>query len=384
MKILLLNYEYPPLGGGAANATAYLLQEYAGTPDLLVDVVTSAPDDWYGVEKLSENITVYFVPIGDKRKALHHQTSLDIIRYAWRGYREGARLMQINTYDATHAFFGVPCGAMALLLKWRFGVPYIVSLRGSDVPGYSARFRFLYPLLRPLIRLVWSRAGRVIANSRGLRELAQETSSLQEIDVIPNGVDTKIFHPNFDVRPSNECIVTSGATRITARKGIKFLVEAVVSLHQEFPRLALEILGDGSEKENLVTLVRSANAEKYIRFLGRVAREETNKYYQRASIFVLPSANEGMSNALLEALASGLPALVTRTGGSEELVTEGANGMYIEKESSKSIAQGLRTLLEAPTLCFQLGEESQRRAETQSWQRVAGEYQTVYTEIQSS
>jgi glycosyltransferase involved in cell wall biosynthesis len=85
-----------------------------------------------------------------------------------------------------------------------------------------------------------------------------------------------------------------------------------------------------------------------------------------------------MSNALLEALASGLPLLVTDTGGSKELVTEGENGLYIQKESAKSIRHALEQLLADRAVRERMGEASRRRAETQSWQSVAEQYVDIY------
>lgn len=378
MRVLVLNYEYPPLGGGAANATKYLLAEYAKIPGLTVDLVTSAVDGKASVQELSSQVCIHFVSIGDKRGNLHHQSVGNLLRYTWGGYFAARALMQKEQYDAVHAFFGVPCGLMALLLTRKSKVPYIVSLRGSDVPGYSDRFAFLYAFLRPMVRLVWRRAVAVVANSQGLLELAHTTDKEQDIKVIPNGVDVQKFRPDATQRPSDETILTIGATRITARKGIHFLLKGVAPLIAQYPQLRVEILGEGSEKEELERQVVALGLTEHVRFLGYVSPEETPRYYQRASIFVLPSLNEGMSNALLEALASGLPLLVTDTGGSKELVTEGENGLYIQKESAESIRHALEQLLAERAVRERMGEASRRRAETQSWQSVAEQYVDIY------
>jgi glycosyltransferase involved in cell wall biosynthesis len=380
MKILFLNYEYPPLGGGAANATKHLLLEYSKRADMEVDLVTSATDGQTRTEYLSDQVRIHFVSIGNKKNNLHHQSVLDLLLYSVRGYQKSRELLKAGQYDVTHAFFGVPCGAIALLLKFSFGVPYIVSLRGSDVPGYSQRFRFLYPFLRTLIRQIWLRAQAVVANSSGLAELAMVTAPKQKIVTIPNGVDTEHFYPDVSHRPEEETIITVGATRITARKGIRFLIEAIYMLHEQFPALSAEIMGDGSAKEELIGLTKEYGLTEHIRFLGRVDASLTSTWYKRASIFVLPSQNEGMSNALLEALASGLPAIVTDTGGSYELVTEGENGLYIEKNSAESIKEALKNLLSDEVKREAMGAESRKRAESLSWSRVAEQYTSLYKE----
>ena len=96
--------------------------------------------------------------------------------------------------DITLAFFGLPSGAVALLLKWFYRIPYVVSLRGGDVPGFRPYdFRMYHKLAAPFLRLIWKNAVSIIANSNGLRNLALAFDSRYEIPVISNGVDTSQF-----------------------------------------------------------------------------------------------------------------------------------------------------------------------------------------------
>lgn len=378
MKILFLNYEYPPLGGGAGNATAYLLKEYAGMPDLEVHLVTSSVDNAYHNTVVGEKVFVHSIPIGKNGNKLHHQSIVNVIAYAWQGYRYADKLLAREKFDAIHAFFGVPCGAMAFCLGKKYNVPYIVSLRGADVPGYSERLAVAYIFLRPLIRMVWKRAAFVVANSEGLKNLALRTNGHQTIRVIYNGIDSNHFVPRPQARPENNFIITLGASRVTVRKGIKYLIGAVNLLAQKYPQLLLKILGDGDDKERLEKIVKELKLENHIQFFGRIPREETLPYYQEASVFVLPSLNEGMSNALLEALASGLPIIATDTGGSQELVTDDENGFIVKMKSAEDIAEKLECLINDETLCARFGQESRKRAEAMSWKNVAEKYAELY------
>lgn len=141
INILFLNYEYPPLGGGAGNATWYLLKEYEKMPDLQVTLVTSSTGS-FRMERPSDNVTIYYLDIG-KRGSLHYQSSKDLLKYSWKAWLFCRRYLKGNHIDLIHAFFGIPCGLIALLL----GKPYIVSLRGSDVPFYNNRFHWLDKLI---------------------------------------------------------------------------------------------------------------------------------------------------------------------------------------------------------------------------------------------
>ncbi len=137
LKLLILNYEYPPLGGGAANATYYLLRELARRKDVEVDLITSSVGE-HRVEQIDTRIKIHFLDIG-KRGNLHYQSQRELLVYAWKSYQYASRLVRNKRPDIVHAFFGIPSGYVAMQL----GLPYIVSLRGSDVPFYNERFELL-------------------------------------------------------------------------------------------------------------------------------------------------------------------------------------------------------------------------------------------------
>lgn len=382
MRILFFNYEYPPLGGGAANATANILQEFSKIPGLEVDLVTSSIDEKYHLDKVGENIFVHRLPIGKNSSNLHFQSQKDILIYSWKAYFFSRKLLlKKNRYDLSHSFFSVPCGFISLLLKYGSNLPYIVSLRGSDVPGYSERFTMIYHFLSPVIRHIWKKSGAVVSNSEGLKELALKTNPDQKIGIIYNGIDVVHFCPKSELRPEKRFIITTGASRVTHRKGLNYLVEAVSKLASQYPNILLKIMGEGNARKDLEVLVEGLNIKNQVEFLGRIPREETAPYYQESSLFVLPSLNEGMSNALLEALGTGLPILATDTGGSKELVHEGKNGFIIKMKDGADIAEKIKKFLDKEASVDAMGEESRKIAEKMSWKNVAAEYLDVYRKV---
>lgn len=383
MRVLFFNYEYPPLGGGAGNASFCILHEFSKISDLQVDFVTSSFDKNFHLEKLSDNVQIFKLPIGKDGKNIHHQSQKDLLLYTWKAYWFSRKLIRQlaekkSHYDLTHSFFTVPCGFISLVFKWQYKIPYIVSLRGSDVPGYSDRFPIIYKFIKPLVRLIWKKSFAVIANSQGLKELALKTDIRQSISIIYNGVDIDNFKPNPNLRPSDRFIVTTGASRVTARKGIRYIIRAMKEIIKNHPEVLLKIMGDGNEKESLEKLVADLKMQDNIQFLGRIPREKTFPFYQEASIFIMASLNEGMSNAMLEALASGLPIITTRTGGADELVQDGVNGFFIEMKNSEDLAKKIVRLIVNPELREKMALESQRKAEEMSWKNVAEKYFELY------
>lgn len=369
MKILVLNYEYPPLGGGAANATACLLHAYRGRSDLEIDLVTSSTGK-ARTENLSENITIHFLDIG-KRGNPHYQTNRELLTYAWRARNYAKTLLGKRKYDLCHAFFGIPCGYVARQL----GLPYIVSLRGSDVPFYNERFKYLDLLFfKRLSVKIWRDASCVVANSRGLRELALESAPNQRIDVIYNGVDADLFRPGKQREGKDLRVIC--VSRLIARKGLEFLIKAMREFRDA--DVTLELAGKGNMEERLRQMAERLGVERSVRFSGFVEHDRITKLYQESDLFILPSLNEGMSNTVLEAMACGLPIAITDTGGAAELLQDGGNGFLIGKQSVSDIVDALRRYMENRDLLKEHGAQSRKIAESMTWDKMASDYLKLY------
>lgn len=393
MKVLFLNYEYPPLGGGASVATEAILKEWAThstspgsseTSDIEVHLVTAAVGAVSEQNQLGNNVHIHRVPIGKNPQKLHSQSLRDILVYSVKTwFFLGTFLRQENKkqkFDVTLAFFTVPCGFIAYLVKLFYGIPYVVSLRGADVPGFSEKYDTFYLFAKPLVRFLWKHAEKVIPNSAGIRDLARETSTHQPMEVIENGVDTETFHPKNEGKSFSPVIFLS-TSRLTPRKGIHFLIEAfALAIKNAGAPIELHLIGEGEQKESLTARVKELGIENQVKFFGRVEHRLLPQFYQKAHVFVLPSKNEGMSNAALEALASGLPLVVSRTGGMEELMTDGKNGFFVDPEDAEGFAATLLKLARNQESLVAFGRESRQRAELRGWDKVAARFKTALEE----
>ena len=108
IKILMLNCEFPPIGGGAATATWYLLKEFSKIKNIYVDLITSSPSNEFQLEAAEEHINIHKLPIG--KHAFHYWTQMELFKYSWRSYNYIKKALKENEYDLCHAFFGIPCG----------------------------------------------------------------------------------------------------------------------------------------------------------------------------------------------------------------------------------------------------------------------------------
>ncbi|MFC1755706.1 glycosyltransferase family 4 protein, partial [Thermoproteota archaeon] len=361
MKILMLNYEYPPLGGGAGNATYYLLKELSSYQDITIDLVTSSVGA-YQEENISSLIKVYSLDIGKKEKRIHYQTNLDLFSYSHKCHSFCKKLLSKNPYDLSHAFFGIPCGFIAS----RFNIPYIVSLRGSDVPFFNERFDLLDRVLfQKLSRKIWRESKGVIANSQGLKDLACQASPEQTMSVIHNGVDCNDFLPLND-KAQSERIQLISVGRLIDRKGHEYLIESLRD-NNEFQ---LTIIGDGKKRDELQNLARDLNAP--VLFLGYQKHQQIKKHLQSSDVFISASLNEGMSNSLLEAMACGLAVVTTDVGGSKELVS--GNGYVVKKGSPDAIHKALDNYKKDRMLIARHGSVSRKLALQTTWKKAAEEY----------
>jgi UDP-glucose:(heptosyl)LPS alpha-1,3-glucosyltransferase len=154
------------------------------------------------------------------------------------------------------------------------------------------------------------------------------------------------------------------------RKGLDIAIRAV-SLTSQYH---LIVLGSG-DQVTYTTLAEECGVKERVHFVGR--RPDPEMYYPAADVFVLPSHYEGMSLAALEALACGLPLIVTETPGASETVHDGGNGWRLSRDPQEYAAR-LCELHDDATLAERMGISSRRLAETLSWSKAVARYQDIY------
>ena len=184
---------------------------------------------------------------------------------------------------------------------------------------------------------------------------------------IYNGVDSKKFHPREGARPAfahPDSIVFGSVGRMVAVKDYPTLTRAFIQLVRQQPeraaRARLVIVGEGPARKTCLDLLQAAGLA-HLAWLPGV-RDDIADIMQVLDVFVLPSKNEGISNTILEALASGLPVIATAVGGNLELVEEGVNGMLVQPGDVGGMAQALLAYLDAPARIAEHGAHARQHA----------------------
>jgi glycosyltransferase involved in cell wall biosynthesis len=387
MRILVLNYEYPPVGGGAAVATAALAQGLA-EHGVRVDVVTAGtgtaadrctPES--GHEQF-EHAGLRVFRVRSRRTGVHQAGMGDAASYLVAALPLIRQLMRSHSYDTVHVFFSLPTGALLPLLDLR-GTPVVVSLRGSDVPGYDPHNRALqlaHYVLAPLTRWIWRRADRVVALSESLGRLALHTCPNLRYSVVANGVDLSLFHPRTESRQPGpiRCLAVA---RLIERKGLGDLIRALALLQRG--RFQLEIVGGGSDEMVLRALAAAHGLAEEVRFLGPLSRAEVAQRYRAADMFTLPPSAEAFGNVFAEALASGLPIVGSSIGGIPDTVEHGINGLLVQAGNIEALAGAIRYLADDPELRQAMAQRNRAKAEASlEWSQVTRRYLATYEAIQ--
>lgn len=365
MKILMMSYEYPPLGGGGSKVVDGLSKELVSLGNS-VDVVTMG---FQGLPKHEEvnGVQVYRIPCVRRKKFVC--TAPEAATYMFSAVRFVRGLLKKHRYDLIHVHFIFPDGMVAWRITRELDIPYIITAHGSDVPGYNPhRLKLAHKLLAPIWKFVTRQAAEVVCPSEILQSLVEKHQSNTKVSVIPNGFDTK----RFNAADKTKRILV--VTRMLERKGIQYLIEALKSLKLEYD---VVIVGDGPYLPVLQQMAQTTKTP--VKFLGWMENEsdELKKLYETSDIFVFPSESENFPICLLEAMASRNAIITTRGTGCEEVV--GSTAWLVPSKNPGAIRKALIKLTENDELRTRLGKQARERLEKRfSWSVVADQYRSVY------
>lgn len=253
-------------------------------------------------------------------------------------------------------------GVLGRLAAWLTGVPVIVHTpHGHVFYGHfgSVSSCVFLQIERLLAWITDVLIGLTTAEKN--EHLERGVGKAQRFAVIPSGIDIDRFKqvramgkvvPDWFGCPSTATVVGSVGW-LTDVKGHRFLVEAAAQLKQEYPHLHLVIIGSGNQHDALLRQAEESGISHSVHLVGH--REDVELGLAGMDCFVLPSLNEGMGRALIEAMAAGLPVIASRVGGVPALIQDGQNGLLVPAGNSAVLANALRMVLHDPAWAEALG-----------------------------
>jgi len=375
MKILLLNYEFPPIGGGGGKATYNLAKELT----LLghrVDVLTARMKGQPYREK-KDGFTVFRVM--SWRKSIHDCGFRGAFTFLFFAVFRFQQLTRKNRYDVIHYFFGLPTGFLSLLPGPHGKIPYLISLRGSDVPGYDRYNKNLqraHWLLLPLTRKIWKDAKQIVAVTTSLKKKALQTDPLRKITVIPNGVDPVFFKiPRPENKAGNGLKLISVA-RLIERKGVQDILTALAELSD--PEISLLVVGTGNVERQLEKLCKDLFLNGSVTFYGFCLPQKLPELLVENDVFILPSLAEAFGNVFAEAMACGLPIIGSDIGGIPDLVGK-KNGILVAPGDVDQIKGAILKIKESNHLRAQMSRANREKMMKQyNWKSIAKRHIEVY------
>ena len=376
MKILLINYEYPPFGGGAGNAT----QEIGRALTKMGHAVTTLIGGKGDLYTDPDGIRV--LPVGSSRKNLSQASFKEMFSFFLLGalWALGGRG---RDFDLTIVFFALPCGPIATFLNKRWHVPYIVSLRGGDVPGLVPAIEPLHRVLAPFRRWVSKNAKAVVANSPSLAELAQAADPVS-VTVIPNGVDTQYYRPsgnNIGVKGAPLRLLLVG--RFHRQKLIPETIQWLAQAKSQGIEFLVTIVGDGPERDAVEATIEDVDMIKFICLKGWLGKDELIKQYQQADCYLNLSSYEGMPNTVLEAMACALPVIASDIPPHRRLVEHQVTGYLADLDRPESLIDQLTELATDRRRGRVMGEAGRQAVLTSyCWNEVAKNYMALFVQHQ--
>jgi L-malate glycosyltransferase len=293
-------------------------------------------------------------------------------------YLRRERFDVVHAHDLWSNLMGVPAARLAR-------VPAIIASQRD-----LSHFDWYRGVKRKALRTIQRMSSVLLANATPIRDalIAEDRFPSARLRVVHNGVDTTRFQrgrrdrdrllPGAD-RGKGKWVVLVGNMHSDV-KGHPWLIEAAPAVLKEFPDTRFILAGDGEARKDFERQARDRGLADSFVFLG--CRNDVPDILASCDIGVLPSQAEGLSNAVLEYMAAGLPTIVSRVGGNPELVHDGVTGLLIPRQDSKALEAALLRLLRDENFARRMAEAG-RKVATQdySFERLVREVDALYTEL---
>ena len=375
-NLLMVNYEYPPLGGGGGVFTQHLAEELAR--ELAVTVLTTHARGMPRDERRN-GIRIVRVPVVN-RTAQATASLGSLLAFFPVSLRRGLRLLGEDRFDLVHSLFAVPSACSGYLIARRGRLPHVLSLMGGDVydpTKWLSPHRI--PLLFHTVKALMTHSDRVVAMSNDIRSRAINLYAIdREIDLVPHGIPTPSYTPGsrsgFGFAEEDVILLTIG--RLIPRKGLRNLLQVVASL--DAPNVKLAIIGDGPLRETLGDAARAAGIGDRVRFFGYLSDEAKWQLLRVADVYVSTAVHEGFGIVFLEAMEVGLPIVTYDEGGQVDFLEEGITAFLVPLGNTEAFTESLRRLIRDPALRRRMGEQGKRAVVEYHIDRCASRFRRIY------
>jgi glycosyltransferase involved in cell wall biosynthesis len=370
MRILVLCYEYPPIGGGGGRVARSIAEGLAARGHEVR--VQTAALGWRSERAVESGVEI--IRSGSGRRLPDTCTVLEMGLYLATSLWPAWALCRTWRPEVIHTHFAMPTGVLAWVLHGLTRVPYVLTAHLGDVPGgVPEQTDRLFRLVGWLARLVWRGAAGATAVSDFVRQLA-ERAYARPVRKILNGVD-------LDGRPARPLVLSGEVPhliflgRFNRQKNAPLLVEALARLTNLSWKVTL--IGDGPDMAQVRELVAAHGLGARVQLVGWRSSAEVGALLAEADVLCMPSSSEGMPVAAVEALRYGLAIAGTDIPGLRDVLEEGVNGLIAPVDDVAGYAAIVRALLENPARLLAMRQASWEKAEEFSLGMIVEAYEEV-------
>ena len=366
LRILTLCYEFPPVGGGGARVAYGLARQFVREGHE-VHMLTLG----YGGLRTEESVDgIQLTRVPGWRAQPEIARPHELASYLWAVRSPLRQLLRTQRFDLVHVHFLVPDGLLTLLVPELRDLPIVVTVHGSDVPGFNPdRFGLLHRLLRPWWRQVTRRVDRIVCPSKFIAALLLKRAPWADPIIVPNGIDLHALRAD---RPREMRILC--VSRLFERKGVQDLIGALrltkCSLHAQ-------VVGTGPYRSKLEK-TGTPLGERF-RLLGWLdnGSTELRDLYETSEIFVFPSRAENFPVVLLEAMAAGMAIVAADIPSCREVLGDAA--VLVPAADCAALAGAIDRLAADSVWRRQLQRAARRRlAENFGWPAIGNRYLEIF------
>ncbi len=375
MNLLVLNYEYPPLGGGAGVITQNISKGLASRGHKITVITT-----WFENEPeefTADNLRI--IRLKSKREKVFQSNPREMISWMFAAKKFLKSHLKTSNYDLCFANFSLPGGEVAYSMKLMYNLPYVVISHGHDIPWFMPeQMMWYHAFTYHWIRKICLQSERNYVQSQDMKTNIDSFLSKtfeNKNKIIHNGWDSNKFKPDYSKRSTKFIILFAG--RLVSQKDPLSFLESIKLLNDEISDFEVHILGDGKLRVKMENFVDNNGLENKVIFKSWITKDEMLTEYQTASLTVLPSLNEGMSIATLEALSCGQYVITTRISNNETLISEYINGTFIEKKDPEDIKSKILSFYHTKFKNNYLIDESDLKKyhELYEWDKIIDQYE---------
>jgi glycosyltransferase involved in cell wall biosynthesis len=373
MRILVLCYEYPPIGGGGGRVAQSIAQQMAARGHEVR--VQTAALGWKSTHERIDGVDVYRTTSG--RRVPDTCTVPEMGLYCLTSFLPTLRHVREWKPDVIHAHFAMPTGMLAWAVHGITGVPYVLTAHLGDVPGgVPEQTDKLFKLIDPIARQVWKKAAAATAVSSFVQELAEKAYQ-RPVERILNGIDLRDRPASpSPVRPVRHFLFVG---RFNPQKNLPFLINAFAQLTEKNWRAT--IVGDGPDRAAAERLIAQHGLGDRVTLPGWLPADKVAEIMRDADILCLPSLSEGLPVAAVEALKNGLAIVASDIPGVRDVVDDGVNGYRSPLDDS--YVQKLNSLLQSDEMLRTMKQASWEKARAFDVQSIANRYEGVIAKSSS-